>query len=56
MLPLLLYAYREVPQKSSGFSPFELIFGRDVRGPLDAVKESWETPRESPDILCVLCN
>ena len=38
----LLFAYREVPQASTGFSPFELIYVRDVRGPLDVLKESWE--------------
>ena len=39
----LLYAVREVPQASTGFSPFELLFGRKPRGVLDLVKESWET-------------
>ena len=34
LLPYLLFAYREVPQASTGFSPFELLYGRDVRGPL----------------------
>ena len=27
MLPYLLFAYREVPQSSTGFSPFELLYG-----------------------------
>lgn len=26
-IPYLLFAYREVPQASMGFSPFELLFG-----------------------------
>ena len=43
LLPYLLFAYREVPQSSTGFSPFELLYGWDVRGPLDVVKEQWET-------------
>lgn len=37
----LLFAYREVPQSSLGFSPFELIYGRHVRGPLTLLKELW---------------
>lgn len=41
LIPYLLFAYREVPQESSGFSPFELLYGREVRGPLDILKESW---------------
>jgi len=40
-LPYLLLAYREVPQESTGFSPFELLYGRRVRGPLDVLKEAW---------------
>lgn len=35
----LLFAYREVPQSSTGFSPFEMLFGYDVRGPLFLIKE-----------------
>ena len=26
-LPYLLFAYREVPSKSTGYSPFELLYG-----------------------------
>ncbi|XP_037528627.1 uncharacterized protein LOC119405871 [Rhipicephalus sanguineus] len=37
----LLFAYREVPQASLGFSPFQLIYGRHVRGPLTLLKELW---------------
>src|SRR5215469_15872807 len=37
----LLFAYREVPQASTGFSPFELIYGKTVRGPMQIVKELW---------------
>ena len=42
LLPYLLFTYREVPQDSTGFSPFELLYGRAVRGPLDVLRESWE--------------
>ncbi|CAN8031464.1 unnamed protein product [Ixodes persulcatus] len=37
----LLFAYREVPQARLGFSPFERIYGRHVRGPLTILKEIW---------------
>ena len=33
LLPYVLFAYREVPQESTGFSPFELVYGREVHGP-----------------------
>ena len=42
LLPYLLFAYREVPQASTGFSPFELLYGHVVRGPLDILSESWQ--------------
>ena len=49
MIPYLLFAYREVPQSSTGFSPFELLYGRDVRGPLDVLKETWEAGARSDE-------
>ena len=36
---LLLFAVRELVQESLGFSPFELVFGHSVRGPLKLFKE-----------------
>ncbi len=41
-LPYLLFAYREVPQSSIVFSPFELLNGHEVRGPLALLREMWE--------------
>lgn len=49
-LQFLLFAYREVPQASTGFSPFQLLYGHSVRGPLDVLKEAWEGP--APDQRC----
>lgn len=40
-LPALLFAYREVPQASTGFSPYELINGIAIRGPLMVLREVW---------------
>ena len=49
LLPYLLFAYREVPQASTGFSPFELLYGRAVRGPLDIIRETWEAEEKCDD-------
>ena len=52
LIPFLLFAYREVPQESTGFSPFEMLYGRDIRGPLDVLRESWEADeRSDPNIV-----
>jgi len=40
-LPWILFAYREVPVETVGFSPFELMFGRTVSGPLLLIKSAW---------------
>ena len=36
---LLLFAARDSVQESLGFTPFELVFGHTVRGPLRLLKE-----------------
>ena len=45
----LLFAYREVPQESTGFSPFELLYGRTVRGPMHILKELWTENVDVPE-------
>ena len=40
-LPALLFAVREIPQESLGFAPFELLYGRYVRGPMQILRELW---------------
>ena len=52
-IPYLLFAYREVPQASTGFSPFELLYCRDVRGPLDILKEVWENTTTYNDEIVI---
>ena len=42
LIPYVLFSIREVPQASTGFSPFELLYGRRPRGLLDLAKETWE--------------
>ena len=54
VLPYLLFTYREVAQESTSFSPFELLYGHRVRGPLDVLdvlKEVWsEAERENTTV------
>ncbi len=42
MLPYVLFGIREVPQASTGFTPFKLLFGCQPRGLLDVAREAWE--------------
>lgn len=37
-----LFALREIPSDRTGFSAFELLYGRSVRGPLSVLKDLWE--------------
>ena len=47
----MLFAYREVLQASTGFSPFKLLYGRQVRGPLDVLRESLEAKERSTESI-----
>ena len=47
----LLFAVREAVQESLGFSPFELVFGHTVRGPLKLIKEKWLTEHTDLNLL-----
>lgn len=52
-LPYLLFAYREVYQASTGFFPFELLHGQEVRGPLVLLKDMWNGGQDcvSPTLI-----
>lgn len=49
-LPALLFAYREVPQESTKFSPFDLVYARSVRGPMAVLKELWTKEENDPEV------
>ncbi|XP_044860608.1 uncharacterized protein LOC123363556 [Mauremys mutica] len=52
LLPPLLLAIREVPQASTKFSPFELLYGQRPHGVLDLLRETWEhTPSATQGLL-----
>lgn len=42
VLLLSLYILFAVQEASTGFSPFELLFGKQPRGLLDVAKKAWE--------------
>ncbi|XP_071483244.1 KRAB-A domain-containing protein 2-like [Diadema antillarum] len=50
-LPLLLFSVRESVQESLGFSPFELVFGHEVRGPLKVLREKLLGEDDLPGLL-----
>ena len=45
---LLLFAVRECVHESLGFSPFGLVFGHTVRGPLKFLKEKFLAQEDTP--------
>ena len=40
-IPFALFALRSNPNKDTGFSPFQLIYGHKVRTPLDILHQGW---------------
>ena len=50
-MKVLLFAIRESVQESLGFSPFELVYEREVRGPSKLLKEHWLEKEESGNLL-----
>ena len=50
MINSVLFAYREVSQESTGFSPFQLLNGRSVRGLGTISKELWTKEVNVPEV------
>ena len=49
-LAAVLFAYRETPEDSFGFSPFEMLYERAVRGPVTILKELWTQEEELEEV------
>jgi len=47
-VPFLVWAMREIPNRTTGRSPFTMQYGRVPRGPLITLKETWTGQREMP--------
>ena len=41
LIPLILFAYRDAVQESTGYTPFELACTHEVKGLLDVPKGTW---------------
>lgn len=50
-LPWLLLGVREVIQESTGYSPNDLVFGHEVRGPTAILADQWTIPEPSSNVL-----
>ena len=50
-IPFVLFALRSAPSESLGFSPYELVYGHNVRGPLDVLKDQWEESSPNVNLL-----
>ena len=42
LLPFILFAYRSAKQETTGYSPFELMYGHKMRTPLEALADEWD--------------
>ncbi|KAK3779692.1 hypothetical protein RRG08_013647 [Elysia crispata] len=39
LIPAVLFAFREIPYTTTGYPPFTLMYGRQVRGPADIIAD-----------------
>ena len=42
---------REIPSRNLGFSPFEFIYGRQMRGPLAVLHDLWSNPELTNELV-----
>ena len=49
-IPSVLFAYREIPNDTLKYSPFELLYGRSIRGPLSILYELWTKENMNPEL------
>jgi len=46
----LVFAVRDKPQDSTGFTPFELLYGYRVRTPMTLLKRIWTGEEEDSEV------
>ena len=52
----LMFAVRDTVQETLGFTPFKLVFGHEVRGPLKALKEVLLEKSNDDDKCFIVCS
>ena len=52
-VPAALFSFRDTPHDTTGYSPFELIYGHKVRGPVEFLAECWDSPTIEDDDMDV---
>ena len=50
-VPYLLFAIRSSINSSLGFTPFDIVFGHHVRGPLNVIREHWDGDAPEVNLL-----
>lgn len=50
-IPAALFALRSASNESTGFSPNELVYGRNIRSPLDIIKYIWTSEDAHPTVV-----
>ncbi len=55
-IPYILFVLRQIPHADSGFSPFQLVYGHQVRTPLDILYHNWYETRENTLNACEWVN
>uniref|UniRef100_A0A8C4QBL7 Integrase catalytic domain-containing protein n=1 Tax=Eptatretus burgeri TaxID=7764 RepID=A0A8C4QBL7_EPTBU len=61
VIPWLLFAHWSAPHRSTGYTPFFMLYGREPRGPLHLLFEHWvesppSTERSIPDHIHETCS
>ena len=47
----MLWSLREVPNATTGVSPYKMVYGRNPRGSLSILKESWTGENDTSSSL-----
>lgn len=50
-IPNLLWVYRNMPNETTGLTPYFLVFGKEGRGVLDVLKDTWSGDINYPPTL-----